>query len=80
MSRIATFKLEIPCDDDVKFDALKPIIVAQLRALGAKPMAAEAVEGTILAVGDTTAHFSAATVKTFQSSPRVKTKAGAVNG
>jgi hypothetical protein len=65
MSKIASFKVEIPCDDPVKAEAVKAILLDEIRKLGAKPMAAEAVDGRILAVAETTAFFNAASVKTF---------------
>jgi len=65
VSKIATFKLEIPCDDHVKAEAIKAIVHEAIRALGAKVMAAEAVDGKIIALIDTTAFFNAASVKTF---------------
>ena len=70
MSKIATFKVEVPCDDDVRTEALKPIILAAIRGLGERAMAADAVDGQPL-VGDATAFFPAAGVKTFvTASPR----------
>lgn len=65
MSKIATFKLEIPCDDHVRAEAVKAILLEAVRALGSKVMAAEAKDGKILAVAETTAFFNAASVKTF---------------
>lgn len=69
--KLATFKLELPCDDDVKTEALKPIILEAIRSLGERVMAGEAVEGQALPVVECTAFFGAAGVKTFvNASPR----------
>jgi len=65
VSKIATFKLEIPCDDGVKAEAIKAILLEAIRALGAKVMGAEPVDSKIIALIDTTAFFNAASVKTF---------------
>ena len=65
MSKIATFKLEIPCDDGVKAEAIKAIVHEAIRALGAKVMGAEPVDGKIIGLIDTIAFFNAASVKTF---------------
>lgn len=78
MSKIATFKVEIPCDDEVKAEAVKAILRDSVRAIGAKAMAAEAVDDEILAVADTTAYFSAASVKTFVTRGEKKPPAAVV--
>ncbi len=65
MAKVSAFKVEVPCDDQVKAEAVKALLLDAIRAIGAKVMAAEATEGKILAVAETTAFFNAASVKTF---------------
>jgi hypothetical protein len=76
VSKISAFKLEIPCDDPVKAEAVKATLLDAIRALGAKVMAAEAVDGKILAVVDATAFFNAASVKTFVTRGEKQTNTG----
>lgn len=78
MARIATFKLELPCDDAVKFEAVKDIVRDALRKIGDRVIAADPIEGQPALDGEATAFFGAASVKTFvtrepkQKTPRTK--------
>lgn len=65
MARISTFKVEVPCDDAVRFEAIKAVLTDLIRGIGNKQMAADPAEGQAALDGEAVAFFTAASVKTF---------------
>lgn len=69
MARIGTFKVEIPTDDTVRFDAIKALLTETIRALGSRTIGTDPQEGQPALDGEAVAFFGAASVKTFVVQP-----------
>ena len=64
MAKIASFKVDVPCDDDARADTVKGLLLAAVRGIGPQ-VAVPPAEGDAQPIAEATAFFPAASVKTF---------------